>query len=347
MAEETKESSVSTQEKNEIATTTGGLLQFSSEKVEVIRRTVAKGATNDELEMFMHLAQRYQLDPFTKEIWFIKRPKKQKDNKGNWDYKRLENGEIDYEGVDPIIMTSRDGYVKVAQSDPEFEGLNSFEIRKKDNFSFNPMTNQMVHDFGSDRGEITGAWAICKRKGRDPAIAVVDFKEYSSAAGSNPVWKSYPSAMIKKVAEVIVLKRQFNISGLVTEEEMPKQYSLEYEDPNIQRLEPNHQYKSGAIDPPINQKNTDEEWRQASRSIKQLKEQLGFDDGKMHSIALFDLAIDSDPRNWNLVDIKKVEEHLQKELKKKNDMPTQQKVSDDPFINFEHNAEPPPEGPND
>ncbi|TSB47147.1 RecT family recombinase [Alkalicoccobacillus porphyridii] len=346
MAEETKDTSVATQEKNELAMTNGSLLQFSQEKVEVIRRTVAKGATNDELEMFMHLAQRYQLDPFTKEIWFIKRPKKQKDNKGNYDYKRLENGEIDYEGVDPIIMTSRDGYLKVAQTDPDFEGMNSFEIRKKDNFSFNPMTNEMVHDFGSDRGEITGAWAICKKKGRDPAIAVVDFREYNNAAGSNPVWKSYPSAMIKKVAEVIVLKRQFNISGLVTEEEMPKQYSLEYDDPNLQRLEQNHQYKNNAIDTQAPQKNTDDEWKQHSKAIKELKEKLGFDDKKMHSIALFEIAIDSDPRNWTLPDIKKVKEYLEAELEKQQNA-VSSSSNDDPFGDYSSNVEPPSEENNE
>ena len=34
------------------------------------------------------------------------------------------------------------------------------------------------------------------------------------------VWKTYPSAMICKVAEAFSLKRQFGISGLVTTEEM-------------------------------------------------------------------------------------------------------------------------------
>src|SRR3954451_9991106 len=36
----------------------------------------------------------------------------------------------------------------------------------------------------------------------------------------SPTWKTYPSAMIVKVAEALSLKRQFGISGLVTAEEI-------------------------------------------------------------------------------------------------------------------------------
>ena len=303
--------------KNEVAKTNGtSLLQFSPEKVEVIRRTVAKGATNDELEMFMHLAQRYQLDPFSKEIWFIKRPKKSQDKNGNWDYKRLENGEIDYTGVDPIIMTSRDGYVKVAQSDPEYEELNSFEIRQKDKFSFNPMTKEIQHEIGSDRGNITGAWAICRRKGREPAIALVDFNEYKNAAGSNnQVWKNYPSAMIKKVAEVLVLKRQFNISGLVTEEEMPKQFSLEYEDPNLKRLDQRPQNNDNIINQDHEEKEKlKKEWLQAMEVVKGLMDELGMAVEEFEAIVQFDLKITSERKHWSLEDIKKVSDHLKKRL---------------------------------
>lgn len=287
----------------------GSLINFSPEKIKVLTNTVAKGATTDELEMFLHLASRYQLDPFAKEIWFVKRPKKVKDAHGNWDYKRLENGEVDYEGVDPIIMTSRDGYLKVAQSDAEFEGVNSFEIRANDDFSFNPMTGEIEHKISSKRGEITAAWAVCKRKGREPAIALVDFNEYKNAAGSNPVWKNYPSAMIRKVAEVIVLKRQFNISGLVTKEEMPEQYTMDYEDPNLKRIErqPVKQLPGDEVDA---------QWKQLSKQVKTLSDQLGLDKAQMENIALFELDLDVNPKEWSLSDLKKMIDYLEKQVEK-------------------------------
>lgn len=204
-----------------------GLQSFDPEKVNVIRNTVAKGADNNELEMFLHLAKQYNLDPLNKEIWFIKRAKKQKDNRGAWDYPRLANGEIDYTNAETTIMTSRDGYLKIAHAHPQFSELNSMEIRENDDFHYNAMTKEIRHNITSNRGRITGAWAMCKRNDMAAAFIHVDFMEYKNAVGKSSTWDKYPSAMIRKIAEVIVLKRQFNISGLVTAEEMHTDFSLD------------------------------------------------------------------------------------------------------------------------
>jgi hypothetical protein len=48
----------------------------------------------------------------------------------------------------------------------------------------------------------------------------VDYQEYAAANMNPPVWRSMPSAMIQKVAEVFVLRRQFPLSGLYTLEEL-------------------------------------------------------------------------------------------------------------------------------
>lgn len=171
-------------------------LQFDETKLQVIKNTVAKGATNDEFQMFIHLCQRYSLDPFLKEIWFIK-------------YGNSQDS--------PIIMTSRDGYLKIAQQNDNFEGLKSFVVREGDIFEIDAQTDAVIHKFGAKRGKIIGAWAAAYHKTRRPAVCFVEFEEYKK---NSDVWKKYPSAMIQKVAEVFVLKRQFGISGLVTQEEM-------------------------------------------------------------------------------------------------------------------------------
>jgi phage recombination protein Bet len=81
-------------------------ITFDKEKVDLIKRTVAEHATDSELEMFMHLANKYQLDPFAKQIWFIK-------------YKQ---------GDKPQIFTSRDGYLQIAHASGMFDGIESYTI---------------------------------------------------------------------------------------------------------------------------------------------------------------------------------------------------------------------------
>lgn len=165
---------------------------YTREQIETIKNTVAKGATDSELQMFMHVAQTYGLDPFLKEIY--------------------------YSNQIHAIITSRDGYLKAAQRDPEFEGIQSMAVCENDDFAIDAIGCSVKHSFGKGtRGDVIGAWAICYRAGRKPVIAYASYDEYNQG---NQIWKKYKSAMCCKVAEVFALKRQFGISGLVTVEEI-------------------------------------------------------------------------------------------------------------------------------
>lgn len=166
---------------------------WSREQIDVIKETVAKGATDAQLQMFLALAARYGLDPFAKEIWCVNM------------------------GGGMTIMASRDGYLKAAQRDPGFQGLKSFVVREGDHFEIDPANDTVAHKFGAKRGAILGAWAMACHEKRPPVIVWSEFSEYNKG---NNVWKQYPSAMIQKVAEVMALKRQFGINGLVTQEEI-------------------------------------------------------------------------------------------------------------------------------
>ncbi|MBS3768172.1 MAG: recombinase RecT [Candidatus Cloacimonetes bacterium] len=115
-------------------------LSFSSKEIETIRRTIAEKANDDEFRMFMHLAKSYGLDPFNGEIFFWKM-----------------NGK-------PTIMTSRDGYLKIADSHPSYDGLVSDVVRAND--VFKRERDNINHEYGADRGEIIGAYALVYRKDR-------------------------------------------------------------------------------------------------------------------------------------------------------------------------------------
>jgi phage recombination protein Bet len=171
------------------------LITFTEEEIETIKRTVASEADTDELKMFLHVAKSYGLDPFNKEIFF-------------WKVKGK-----------PTIMTSRDGYLKIADRHPQYDGLVSDVVRKNDNFK--RKTEGIEHEYGTERGDIVGAYALVYRKDRNyPVYVFASFEEYRA---DTKVWYQYPSAMILKVAESMALKRSFSVSGLVSREEMDVQ----------------------------------------------------------------------------------------------------------------------------
>lgn len=174
-----------------------------------IKNNVAPNATNEELKMLLYLSKEYNLDPLKKEIYLIK-----------------------YSGKSTII-TSRDGYLKIANANPDFDGLESDVVYlgdtliKRDDGSIHITYGQDHLQF--DKTKLTGAYCSVFRKDRSKAITVfVSLKDYYKKG--TPIWEQYINAMILKVAEAMALKRAFSISGLVTREEIEgKEFEVETE----------------------------------------------------------------------------------------------------------------------
>ena len=175
------------------------LAQYPPELINTIKNTVAKGATNEELQLFMQTARMYNLNPFLKEIWFVKN----------------KDGSC-------MTMTSRDGYLKIAKQNPNFKKCQSMVVYENDTFEIEMNMGEILnihHKFSqNDRGKIIGAYAILKTHSNDNLVCYCDFKEYNK---NNNVWRKYPSAMIRKCAENDVLKRFAGIDGIASFEDAP------------------------------------------------------------------------------------------------------------------------------
>ncbi len=179
---------------------------FSSNDIELIKNSSAQGATDSELKVFLYLCQEYDLDPLKKEIYFLK-----------------YNGRA-------AILTSRDGYLKIANLNKNFDGLESDVVYQGDKLV--KREDGSIHiEYGEshlafDKSKLSGAFCNVFRKDRRKATAIfVSIKDYYKKGA--PIWEQYVNAMILKVAEAMALKRAFAISGLVTKEEIDKDFDIE------------------------------------------------------------------------------------------------------------------------
>ena len=153
-------------------------------KIELIRRTVAAGATNDELELFFHQARRAGLDPLAKQIYYVKRKGK---------------GVIQV-GIDGLrLIADRTG--KYAGSDDaDFEGTSDRGYPAKARVTVYKMV----------QGQ------------RCPFSATARWDEYYPGDDQGFQWRKMPHAMLAKCAEALALRKAFpaDMSGLYIHEEM-------------------------------------------------------------------------------------------------------------------------------
>lgn len=189
----------------EIKDTQGNILGvWDSEMVTAIKNTVAKDANDSELFMFLSVANKYDLDPFLGEIYYVK-------------FK--EQGQI---------MSGRNGFRKIAMRDPTYKLHYSDYVCKNDTFQIKKRMGKLediVHEYAHvDRGEVVGAYCVLETTDGRIYSFYAQMKYYNT--GKN-AWQTYPTDMIIKAAEVRVFKAFAKIDGIQAEETMPSQYDRE------------------------------------------------------------------------------------------------------------------------
>ncbi|WP_067729854.1 RecT family recombinase [Oceanobacillus damuensis] len=186
-------------------------IQFSNEEKSLIWNRFIEPAngTKEEAQHFVEVCETFGLNPLLGDIVFQR-----------YETKR---------GAKTQFITTRDGLLRVATSQPGYVGPpNANVVKEGDEFEFLPSEGDVKHKFGTKRGKIIGAYAIMKHKKHNAVAVFVDFAEYynansgklNSKYGNANVWDTLPSAMIVKIAETFVLRRQFPLGGLYTQEEI-------------------------------------------------------------------------------------------------------------------------------
>ncbi|MDP5276213.1 RecT family recombinase [Chengkuizengella axinellae] len=141
-----------------------------------------------------------------------------------------------YQKYNYSFITTRDGYLKSAKNDPNYEGIDSGVYCEGDLLEFE--NGKVRHKFGTTRGKVIGGWAIVYKKGVVPKTEFAPFKEYYQANSNKSIWRQMPSAMIKKVAEVAALRIMFPLTGVYTFEEMNVETPRDINDSNTPFQQP-------------------------------------------------------------------------------------------------------------
>lgn len=166
--------------------------EYSPERIALLKRTVCRGATDDEFALFVTQCQRTGLDPFARQIHAVKR----------WD-KQLGREVMS-------IQTGIDGYRLIAERTGLYAGNDDPVYDVEDAEHPNKATVTVWKLVGGQRVSFTRSarWS--------------EFKQTKKGGELTRFWQQMPYLMLGKVAEALALRAAFpqELSGVYTNEEM-------------------------------------------------------------------------------------------------------------------------------
>lgn len=174
-------------------------------QLELIKRTVAKGASDDELRLFIQVCKGANLNPFLKQVFLVPR----------WDSKigaEVRAIQVSIDGFRAIAEESG-GYA--GNDDPIFDGEETIEMTT----GKEKTVKQVIHPKSA---KVT----VYKLVGgqRCPFTATARWDEYYPGDKMGFMWKTKPHIMLGKCAEALALRKAFPklLSGMYAQEELDR-----------------------------------------------------------------------------------------------------------------------------
>lgn len=160
----------------------------------IIRSYLISGeaeVTDQEVIMFLNLCRYQHLNPFLNEAYLVK-----------------------FQGKPAQIITSKEAFMKRAESHPEYDGFEAGIVIEQDG-ELKDIQGALLPPNTS----VKGGWARVYRKDRKiPTYSRINLSEFSKGQAT---WKSMPQTMIRKTAIVNALREAFpgSLGAMYTEEE--------------------------------------------------------------------------------------------------------------------------------